>query len=498
MPKLPPLYSEAANQAEQAVLGRLMLLDEQSVLTVKKVLSKLRSEDFYSYHHKLIYQSIGHLVEKGITPDMVEVSDELTRLGHDEQTGGIAYLADLCKAVASNLNLMAYVRLVQKDSLRRQIHILAHQIDDDVDEQEDLSQFLAQVAIEVHELQRQNQPATTYRHISEFIEEWQQQHDTRFNELEDTFLKTGIDKLDAILAPVNIPLGSLVVVASRPKMGKTSFLIKLAENATFLTNKSVLSFSLEMTGSQLVERILVSKADVSSDVLYQTKSELDEAEQSQRKGVRTLYEHNMRLVKKAIEQYRNTAYYLDDSPALTIEQIEIQARTLQEALLKQGGQPIGMIMVDYLTLMKKGNAERNDLALADITRRLKLLAKELNCVVVLVSQLNRGLEQRQDKRPLPSDSRDTGQIEQDCDLWIGLYRESFYRQDNQDHSVPEGLLEVIVRLNRHGGTGTAYCLIESGKIKPYQGEPPQPLMKEFVKKTHIERSESHEYKKRRE
>ncbi len=465
-----PLFSESAHEAEMYVLGGMMLLSDPTSSTMHKILNALNAQDLYYNPHKLIFNVISTLVKEQVNVDIVSVSEYLERIGRDQDVGGIAYLADLCKVVASTSNVLNYVSLVRKDSLRRSLHSFALNMQMEINEQSDLNQYIGQLLIRIDALRVGGLTAHSYAHIKTFIDKWYEEYQMRFNEEVPLSLSTGIQSLDEIIAPSYLPNGSLVAIGARPKMGKTSFLVKMAEHIALDLNQAILSFSLEMSGSQLTERILVTKAGIASDVLHQTARELDDADQQGRHGVRTLFDHEFGLIDNAISQYEKSAYYLDDRPHVSIDHIERQSRLLAEQLSKDN-KKLGAVMVDYLTLMKTTDAERRDLALADITRRLKLLAKELNCIVVVVTQLNRNLEQRQDKRPLPSDSRDTGQIEQDCDLWIGLYRDSFYHQP--ELGIPAGLTEIIVRLNRHGGTGTAYCLMDGGSIKPYQGSIPK-------------------------
>lgn len=467
-----PLFSEAAFEAEKSVLGGLMLFELTTASTVHKVLTALKPGDFFSRQHRTIYTAIGLLMAEHANIDMLSVANKLEHMTEIDNVGGLAYLADLCKAVGSVANILAYVQIVQRDALRRRLHGFMRSGLAEIDQQHDLIRFIGEMASELDQIRDSQLTGYAYAHIGDFLDQWASEHQRRVLGQGTTSLTTGIAPLDTLLAPTHIPLGSLVVVGARPKMGKTAFLIKLAENLVFSQQNpddGILSFSLEMPGLQLAERMVVSKAAISADTLYQTEQALTDADAQGRSGVRALYNHDMGLVQAATEAYRLKAYYVTDKPNVTIEFIERQSRLLAQQLEKEG-KSLRLILVDYLTLMRVPDAERRDLALAEVTRRLKLLAKELNGIVIVVSQLSRKVEERQDKRPLPSDSRDSGQIEQDCDLWIGLYRDSVYHPLDVG---PPDILEVLVRLNRHGGTGTAYCAMEDGKIRPYHGPLPQ-------------------------
>nr|WP_282100296.1 DnaB helicase C-terminal domain-containing protein [Morganella morganii] len=299
--------------------------------------------------------------------------------------------------------------------------------------------------------------------ISAVLDEWVIEVEERFKDPDaNRGLKTGIAPLDAMLAPKFIVRGSLFVVGARPKMGKTTVLTEMAKNVSD-SGLPVALFSMEMTNKQLAERMISQKSGISSNALYDSGDE---------------YEWG--LISKAMgELSERPNIWLDDTPGMTLAHIQAECRKLKRKTGK-----IGFIGVDYLTLMKAGKADRNDIAYGEITKGLKQLAKELDTTVVLLTQLNRKLEDRADKRPMPSDSRDTGQIEQDCDYWLGIYKDSVYN-DNADKT----LTELIVRLNRHGKAGTAYveqkglCMFDVDQTQAMvRAEPParhNPRQKDF-------------------
>ena len=453
---------EAEYAAEQCVLGALLILSvsDHSKESVDGLINDIEERYFYHRQHKLIFQTIRFLVNKGRPVDMLTVNDVLDHHGQIDLIGGFAYIADLCKCVPSVLNVRAYIDILKEAADRRSMNIvLQNHLDESTDSvMTDLGDTLSELeGIRNRLLDRH----VGLRHFSELVDDWLELYEARFEGDGEPPFKTGIDNVDAIIAPVHIPSGSLVVVGARPKMGKTQFILKISQYIGVDLNKGLASFTLEMTHEQLIERMLGMRACVSYDLFYQTKEEVAELEPDEQ----AQFYERFRRVRDAKNEYSNSNYYISDDPNSSIETIESECRQLHKQL------PLGGIMVDYLTLMPKVAAERNDLAYAEITRRLKQLAKELGCVVFLVTQLNRSLEMRQDKRPLPSDSRDTGQIEQDCDLWIGLYRDAFY---NVNSEYPPDVIEVLIRLNRHGGTGTALCRMDKGNITPYKGAPIQP------------------------
>jgi replicative DNA helicase len=276
-------------------------------------------------------------------------------------------------------------------------------------------------------------------HIKEIAKDWfSELNDRKDNPENYAGLSTGIQSLDDVLGCKLLVKGSLFVVGARPKMGKTAFLEKITGHIGLELNKPVAIFSLEMPNFQLYERFLSSNSRVNSQLFHAVK----------------LTESQWQNTSSAMGRLNQAKIYMDDTPAITIQHLKKECRKLAKI------EPLGMIAVDYLTLMKAGKADRNDLAYGDITKELKNLAKELDCVVLLLTQLNRNLEQRADKRPVPADSRDTGQIEQDCDYWMGLYREAVY--DDLLPDEKKGYTEGILRLNRHGGVGTGYMNMVNG------------------------------------
>jgi replicative DNA helicase len=281
------------------------------------------------------------------------------------------------------------------------------------------------------------------------LQDW----DDRLNGKKVEGYTTPFDNMNDMLAPKMIPKGSLFVIGGLPKMGKTKFISSFINHHALKYKEQVVIYSLEMKSAQMAERALCDAGRFDSNLFYQKEN--DKASRKITEGVAMLTGKNM---------------HINDSPGITIDQIEMECRQLANQ------SKVGLISVDYLTLMTAPKADRNDLAFGTITKRLKNLAKELDCYVLLATQLSREVTKRPNKRPYPQDSRDTGQIEQDCDFWVGIHKQSVFEPDNYEH---KNVCEAIVRYNRHGSTGTVYLddkgpYLEGLKDKPAgYGEQPQ-------------------------
>jgi len=428
---------------EQSVLGGLMQLSDLTLDSAQKVLSMLKPSSFQDNRNKAVYDAICDLDRENVSADLITVNSKLQQKGQLKYVGGISYLADVMQTVPSAANIINYADLVRQHSIKT---VVNSKVQNALAEFNDLNgeniyQKLGQLETIISSLGQRavNGRESGLTHIKQIGSDW-------FNELEDrkdnpeshAGLSTGIQSLDDVLGCKLLVKGSLCVVGARPKMGKTAFLEKITKHVGLYLKKPVAIFSLEMPNFQLYERFLSSQAKVDSDAFHSVN----------------LTDHQWQQTSTAIGAFNGSLIYMDDTPAITIQHLKKECRKLAK------NRPLGMIAVDYLTLMKAGKADRNDLAYGDITKELKNLAKELDCVVLLLTQLNRNLEQRGDRRPIPADSRDTGQIEQDCDYWIGLYRESVYNEDVSDHE--KGYTEAIVRLNRHGGVGVGYMNMING------------------------------------
>lgn len=433
--------------AEQAVLGTMMLAFDSE--RCQKAIRQLKTDSFYSKHHQMIFNQILELSRKNLPIDLITVSDSMEAKGTLSECGGLAYLAELSKNTPSMINVIAYAGIVRDKAIERYTLKKLNDCSAMLYGKSNLStsEKLSAIQSLFTQIDDYNKTGKTLglKSLNSIAEKWTSTLEKRLDDSDSVRgLSTGIKALDEKLAPKGLVRGSLFVVGARPKMGKTTFEINMARHCAMVEKLPVLMFSLEMQDEQMLENILAQESCVNSDIFY------DNGLGSESEFARVM--HHL----KELSDTDNI--YIDDTPAITLSHIRSEARRMAKAKNQ-----IGMIMVDYLTLMskEKGDDQRNDLAYGEITKGLKALAKELNCVVVLLTQLNRNLELRGgDKRPRPSDSRDTGQIEQDCDYWVGIYRDSVYN-DQAD----KNLMEIIVALNRHGaGNFTVYAGIKNAQI----------------------------------
>lgn len=423
--KMPPHSVEA----EQSVLGGLMLDNQVYDL----VTGRLAQSDFYRREHQLIFQAICQLAEKDTPFDVVTLSEHLDRAGFLEQTGGLVYLAELAKNTPTAANINAYANIVRERAILRKLVSVAHRIAESAFSPEGRStaELLDEAERSVFEIGEtrirftggpQNIKTLLTRTIDRIDQLYQ-------SESPITGLPTGFADLDRMTS--GLQNGDMVVVAGRPSMGKTAFSMNLAEHVAIKSQKTTLIFSMEMPAEQLAMRMMSSLGRIDQH------------------KVRTgqLQDEDWPRLTSAVGLLAETPLFIDDTPALSPSEIKARARRLAR---EQG--PIGLIIIDYLQLMRvPGYRGDNRVAeISDISRSLKTLAKELNVPVIALSQLNRGLEQRPNKRPIMSDLRESGAIEQDADVIMFIYRDEVYNEDSQD----KGSAEIIIAKQRNGPIGT--------------------------------------------
>lgn len=429
-------------EAEQSVLGGMML--DSGSDRCQTAMSMLKPESFYIRPHQVIFAEMRELVANQKPIDLITLIESLESKGLGEQAGGFAYMAEISKNTPSAANIVHYAMLVREkamerygiDKLNSATELLYSRNGMTTSQKFDAIQTLfTDIADYAKTGNRRG-----LREFSEVMGDWVDEVEARWSDSDATRgLSTGIGSLDDLLQPKGLVKGALMVIGARPKMGKTTLYSQLAVNCAEVEQLPALMFSLEMLDKQIVERMIGQVSRVNTDVFYGDRYDDAQVAMAFAAGGRLAQTGNL---------------YVDDTPGITLAHIVAESRRI-----KREKGCVGMILVDYLTLMTAEKADRNDLAYGMITKGLKNLAKELGCVVVLLTQLNRELEKRVNKRPLPSDSRDTGQIEQDCDYWVGIHREGAF-----DDSVPPGETELILRLNRHGSTGTVYCNQINGAI----------------------------------
>ena len=424
--KMPPHSLEA----EQSVLGGLMLDNEKWDAVAEKVVAK----DFYSRPHRIIFEGASALLEGGQPLDLITLSEHLERADRLEDVGGFAYLAELAKNTPSAANISAYAEIVRERALIRDMIGVANEIADaGYDPQgrtsEDLLDMAESKVFAIAEQRTSENEGP--QNVDTILEKTLERIELLYQTPQDgvTGVSTGFTDLNKKTA--GLQGSDLIIVAARPSMGKTTFAMNLCENAAMEQEKPVLIFSLEMPAEQIMMRMLASLSRVD-----QTKirtGQLDDED-----WARISSTMGILMEKKNM--------YIDDSSGLTPTEVRSRARRIAR---DHGG--LSLIMVDYLQLMRvPGLQDNRTLEIAEISRSLKALAKELNVPVVALSQLNRSLEQRADKRPVNSDLRESGAIEQDADLIMFIYRDEVYHED----SALKGIAEIIIGKQRNGPIGS--------------------------------------------
>jgi len=432
-----------SNEAEEALLGGLIKLQDMSTDLAANALEIVKPEFFSHQQHSLIFAIIKRMAANNQPVDAVTIDEEAQKLEKGYLVD-FEYLAELASSeTPCPVNIVSYATIIREKAVQRIITENLHRsialindpkagtIGDKLGEIEAMINSAGEFA--------QTGEEKGLRHAKIIAHEWLTELNDRIENGVPAGFTTGIKALDEILAPATIPEGSLLVVGARPKVGKTATLATIVNHFGIDRQEDSAVFSMEMTDRQLIQRMVVGRGKFNPELLYTGDGA----------GYAGL--------SKGLEAVKGSKIYIDDSTGVSLSDIVRKCRKL----MREDGVKLKLVAVDYLTLVKQQKAERNDLAVADITRGLKSLAKEIGGVVLLLTQLNRQLEQRPNKRPIPSDSRDSGQIEQDCDLWMGLYRDSMY----QEGAPEDGLMEMIVRLNRHGNTGTAFGELVHGVVQ---------------------------------
>ncbi|GFO67081.1 replicative DNA helicase [Geomonas limicola] len=412
-----------------SILGGILVDNE----AINRALEILRPDDFYRESHRKIMQSMIELNERGEPCDLITMSTILKKKGELEEVGGGAYLATLVDFVPMAANIAYYCKIVKEKSITRKLISAATDIAtqgyEDKVNVEELLDGAQKVIFEIAE----NKIQRAYFPVSEILKDTIKNIELLYEKKElVTGVPTGYLDLDKMTAGFHA--GDLVIIAGRPAMGKTTFAINAAEYAAIDSEKTYPAaiFSLEMPKEQLVERLLCSLARVDLSRL--------------RTG--HLNENDWPKLTKAAGRLHDSKIFIDDTPSLSIMELRAKARRLKSE------HNIGIIVIDYLQLMRGGpNPESRQQEISDISRSLKGLAKELSIPVVALSQLNRGLEQRTDKRPMMSDLRESGAIEQDADIIMFVFREEVYDKENEDL---KGKAEVIIGKHRAGPTGTVH------------------------------------------
>ncbi len=425
--KLPP----QAIEAEQSILGSMMLDNR----VIDDISMELEGRDFYRNDHRLIYNEIVKLGTAGEAADVVTVSETLTRLGEIDNVGGMAYLGGLAKNTPNTGNVKSYAKIVRDRAILRRLIESANDIvkrayNPDGSTPEEVLDFAESAIFEI--AKNNTQAKAGFQKIDVLLKEAVQKIDELFKTKSTvTGVSTGFTDLDKQTS--GMQEGDLVVVAGRPSMGKTSFSMNLIEYAAIHENLPVAVFSMEMPGSALAARMMASLSRVDSGKL--------------RTG--QLENEDWPKLTSAVSLLNEKDIYIDDTPNLS----PLEVRTRARRLAAEHEHGLGLIMLDYLQLMRgndSGSSENRTLEISNITRSLKGLAKELECPIIVLSQLNRSLEQRPNKRPVMSDLRESGAIEQDADVIMFIYRDEVYNKDSES----KGIAEIIIGKQRNGPIGT--------------------------------------------
>lgn len=427
------------NEAEQSVLGSVLLQPAALI----SAMEYLQTHDFYRRAHQLIFQAMIDLNEKNEEIDVITVANLLETNKQLEDVGGAPYLAELANIVPTAANVEYYAKIVEERSLlRRLIQASTEIISETYEESEGVSNILdaaEQKILEVSE--RKNRSG--FVKISDVLRDSMEEIDELYkNDEEITGLSSGYRALDLMTAGLHED--ELIILAARPGVGKTAFALNIAQNIGTSTNENVAVFSLEMGATQLVNRMLCAEGTINANNL--------------RTGQLTEEEFEKLFV--AMGSLSKANIYIDDTPGIRVSEIRAKSRRLMQ---EQGG--IGLIIIDYLQLIEGSGRESRQQEVSEISRQLKKLAMELNVPVIAISQLSRSVEQRQDKRPILSDLRESGSLEQDADIVAFLYREDYYRDEegDEDEAEEDNVVEVLVEKNRSGARGTVKLLF----IKEY-------------------------------
>ena len=410
-------------EAEQAVIGS-MLIDPECI---PQVIELLRPDDFYIEENRRIFETIYSMFNNAMRIDAVTVLDQLKGAGLYDDAGGRAYLMQLMDVTPTAAGVREYAAIVRDKSMLRAIAAAGAEIEKLALEGGGTAADIAELAEQKIYNVRQGREIKGLSPIKSVIMDLYAQLDERSRSDSDIpGITTGFRDLDHALTGLN--KSDLILVAARPGMGKTAFALNIALNAAKASKKDVVVFQLEMSKDQLAGRFLASEALI----------------ESQKLKTGNLSEDDWIKIARATNVLAKTRIYVDDNPAITVAEIKAKCRRLSDGL--------GLIVIDYLQLMQSGG-RRNDnrtQEVAEISRALKIMAKELNVPVVCLSQLSRAAEQRADKKPMLSDLRESGAIEQDADIVLFIYRDDYYNDDSENKNVAE----ILIAKNRHGATGS--------------------------------------------
>jgi replicative DNA helicase len=419
-----PLRSLPHNiEAEQWVLGA-MLKERTSIAQAVEV---LKSEDFYRDAHKVLFSTMFELYQKDTPVDMITLTEALQSTQKLESVGGITYISEVYGTALSTANVGSYIQIVsQKSMLRKLIRASTEIIEASYNKQDNVDAVLDSAEQKIFNI-AEKKNTSDFEAMNTVLERGFLEIERLFNNKgELTGVPSGFNDLDAKTS--GFQKGDMVLIAARPSMGKTTFVLNLAQHAALRSNKSIAIFSLEMSKEQLAYKLLCAEANV--DMLKLRTGNLDDKD----------WEN----IAKASGPLAAAKIYIDDTAGVSVMEMRSKCRRLK---MENG---IDMIIIDYLQLMSGSNPENRQQEVSEISRSIKALAKEMQCPVLALSQLSRAPEQRADHRPMLSDLRESGSIEQDADLVMFLYRDEYYDKETED----KNMAECIIAKQRNGPTGT--------------------------------------------
>lgn len=422
-----PLRSLPHNiEAEQCVIGS-MLIDRTAIASAAEA---LKSEDFYRDAHKILFNVIIELYQKDIPVDLVTLTEALNASQKLEAAGGLTYISEICTSVITTANLMSYIKIVEdKATLRKLIRASTEIIEESYNKQDNVDSVMDLAEKRIFNI-AEKKSSSDFEPMNVVLERGFLQIEKMFNNKGDlTGVPSGFPELDGKTS--GFQKGDMVLIAARPSMGKTTFALNLAQYAALRANKSIVIFSLEMSKEQLAYKLLCAEANV--DMLKLRTGNLDDKD----------WEN----IAKASGPLAGSKIFIDDTAGVSVMEMRSKCRRIK---IEHG---IDMILVDYLQLMTAGTGsggESRQQEVSEISRSIKALAKEMQCPVIALSQLSRAPEQRADHRPMLSDLRESGSIEQDADLVMFLYRDEYYNKESEDR----GVAECIIAKQRNGPTGT--------------------------------------------
>lgn len=414
--------------AEQSVLGAVFISPD----TIISLADELTPEDFYKPANKIVFKTMLSLLEKGEPIDATTMGSALTNQGDISKIGGITYVVELVNSTPTSKNVEHYAKLVkEKSTLRKMIANLSDSLSSAYQGDVSIDDIIAKTEKSMLDISNQN-TGTGFRNVADILDTHMQMVETRSQtDGVVTGLSTGFDGLDKITTGLHED--NLIILAARPAMGKTALALNIVQYIAVKEKKPVAIFSLEMGAESLIERMLAAEGMVEG---YHLKT-----------GNLSVEEWS-RLVHAQGNLY-DAPIFVDDTAGIRISEIRSKARKLAQEM---GG--LGVIIIDYLQLITGSKGENRQQVVSEISRELKILAKDLKVPVIALSQLSRAVEQRQDKRPMLADLRESGSIEQDADIVAFLYRDAYYQKEQGDSQEANNVTELILEKNRHGSLGT--------------------------------------------